>query len=57
MVRERREVAAVCQRCGGARGGERYCPHCGLDFWKAAEEEASGTTAGYFLTHFPRAIR
>ena len=38
MVRERREVSAVCQRCGGARGGERYCPHCGLDFWKAAEE-------------------
>jgi hypothetical protein len=43
MVRERREVAAVCQRCGGTRGGERYCPHCGLDFWKAAEEDARGT--------------
>jgi hypothetical protein len=45
MVSERREVAAVCQRCGGTRGGERYCPHCGLDFWKAAEEDARGTAA------------
>ena len=31
----------VCQRCGGVRGPSRYCPHCGLDFWKAAEAEAN----------------
>lgn len=42
MVRERRESQAVCQRCGGARGASRYCPHCGLDFWKAAEEATGG---------------
>jgi hypothetical protein len=45
MARERREIEAFCQRCGGTRGGTRYCPHCGLDFWKAAEDEARGTTA------------
>ena len=45
MVNEGKNAVGVCQRCGGTRGPSRYCPHCGLDFWKAAEELARGTTA------------
>ena len=40
MTNQERSTA-VCQQCGGTRGPSRYCPHCGLDFWKAAEAAAN----------------
>jgi hypothetical protein len=38
-------VSRACQRCGVAREAERFCTGCGLDFWRAAAEEAQPAAA------------
>jgi hypothetical protein len=34
-------MSRVCQRCGATRDAERFCPSCGLDFWRAAADDAN----------------